>query len=150
MFYHKCERNCFNRSYSMLLHDVKNWSLPRLFYSFFFEDHIALTFQFFSENLTVHQKMTLSFIFLNTSHKFWDQPPTPNYHCCLQVSEIVSWWKLRCSLSFNILQYLVGGRGLIYFYKVENSRIFINFSRNFLGLNNVCEKLSQKLRRLGK
>ena len=32
----------------MLLHDVKNWSLPRLFYSFFFEDHIALKISDFS------------------------------------------------------------------------------------------------------
>ena len=35
-------------SYSMLPHDVKNWSLPRLFYSFFFEDHIALKISDFS------------------------------------------------------------------------------------------------------
>ena len=31
------------------------------------------------------------------------------------------------------------GRGLIYFCKVDHSRIFIIFSRNWLGLNNLCE-----------
>ena len=30
-------------------------------------------------------------------------------------------------------------RGLIYFCKAGYSRIFINFSRNWLGLNNLCE-----------
>ena len=43
--------------------------------------------------------------------------------------------------SANILQHWVGGRGLIYFCKVDHSRIFINFSRNWLGLNNLCEIL---------
>ena len=27
----------------------------------------------------------------NTSHKFWDQSPSPHYQCCLQVSGTVSW-----------------------------------------------------------
>ena len=77
----------------------------------------------------------------NTSHKFWDQSPSPHYQCCLQVSETVSWHKFRCRYSANILQHWVGGRGLIYFCKVDNSRIFINFSRNWLGLNNLREIL---------
>ena len=33
------------------------------------------------------------------------------------------------------------GRGLIYFYIVDYSRISRNFSRNWLGLNNLCEIL---------
>ena len=45
----------------------------------------------------------------NTSHKFWDQSPSPHYQCCLQVSETVSWHKLRCCYSANILQHWVGG-----------------------------------------
>ena len=77
----------------------------------------------------------------NTSHKFWDQSPSPHYQCCLQVSETVSWHKFRCRYSANILQHWVGGRGLIYFCKVDHSRIFLNFSRNWLGLNNLCEIL---------
>ena len=46
-----------------------------------------------------------------------------------------------CRYSASILQHWVGGRGLIYFCKVDHSRIFINFSRNWLGLNNLCEIL---------
>ena len=92
-----------------------------------------------------------SFIFLdNTSHKFWDQSPSPHYQCCLQVSETVSWHKLRCRYSAIILQHWVGGRGLIYFCKEDHSRISINFSRNWLVVNNLCEILSQNLRKLSK
>ena len=71
-------------------------------------------------------------------HKFWDQSPSPNDQCCLQVSETVSWYKLRCSYSSNILQHWVEGSHLIYFCKVGHSRIPINFSGNWLGLNNLC------------
>ena len=39
--------------------------------------------------------------------------------------------------SSNMLQHWVGGKVLIYFCKVDHSRIFINFSRNWLGLNNL-------------
>ena len=42
----------------------------------------------------------------------------------------VSGHKLRCCYSSNILQYRVGGRGLIYLCKVDHSRISIHFSRN--------------------
>ena len=87
--------------------------------------------------------------YLNTSHKFWDQSPSSNYKCCLQVSETVSWPKLRCCYSANILQHWVGGRGLIYFCKVDHSRISINFSKNWVDRNNLCEILSQNLRKLG-
>ena len=52
----------------------------------------------------------------NTSHKFWDQSPSYHYQFCLQVSETVSWHKLQCRNSANILQLWVERRGLIYFY----------------------------------
>ena len=86
----------------------------------------------------------------NASHKFWDQSPFPHYQCCLQVCETVFWHKLRICYSSNMLQNWVGGRGLIYFCKVDHSRISRNFSRNWVGLNNVCEMLSENLRKLGK
>ena len=83
-----------------------------------------------------------SFIFLdNTSHKFWDQSHSPHYQNCLQVSETVTWHKLRCCYSANTLQHGVEGKGLIYFCKVGHSRISRKFSRNWLGLNNLCEIL---------
>ena len=41
----------------------------------------------------------------NTSHKFRDQSSSPHHHCCLQVTEPVSWHKLRRCYSANILQY---------------------------------------------
>ena len=83
-----------------------------------------------------------SFTFLdNTSHKFWDQSPSPHYQCYLQVSEAVSWHKLQSCYSCNMLQHWVEGRCLIYFCKVDHSRIFINFFRSWLGLNNLCEIL---------
>ena len=68
-------------------------------------------------------------------------PPSPYYQCCLQVSETFSWHKLRCCCSANILQHWVGGRGLIYFCKVDQSKIPRNFSRNLVSLNNLCEIL---------
>ena len=77
----------------------------------------------------------------NTSHKFWDQTPCLHYQCCLQVSKTVSWHKLWCCYPANILQHWVGRRGLIYFCKVNHSRISGIFSRNWLGLNNLCEIL---------
>ena len=43
-----------------------------------------------------------------------------------------------------------GTKGLIYFCKVNHSRIYRNFSRNWVGLNNLHEILSQNLRKLGK
>ena len=92
-----------------------------------------------------------SWIFLdNTSHKFWDQSPSPHYQCCLQISETVSWHKLRCCYPANILQHWVGGRSLIYFCKVEHSRISRNFSSNWVDLNNLIGILSQNLRKLDK
>ena len=46
-----------------------------------------------------------SFIFLdNISYKFWDQFPSQHYQYCLEVSETVSWHKLWCCYSSNILQ----------------------------------------------
>ena len=78
---------------------------------------------------------------LNTSHKFWDISPSPHYQCCLQISETVSWHKLRRCYFSSMLQHWAGERDLIYFWKVDHSRIFLNFSRNWLGLNNLCEIL---------
>ena len=77
----------------------------------------------------------------NTSHKFWDQPPSPHYQCCLQVFGTVCCCKLWRCFSSNILQHWVGGRGLVYFCKVDHSRISKKFFRNWLGLDNSCEIL---------
>ena len=90
-------------------------------------------------------KITTEFSILklvyNTWQTFWDQSPSPHYQCCLQVSETVSWHKLRCCCSSNILQHWVKGSCLIYFCKGDHSRVFINFSRIWLGLDNLCEIL---------
>ena len=67
--------------------------------------------------------------------------PLPHYQCCLQVFKTVSRRKLPCCHSSNMLQHLVEGRGLIYFCKVEQSRISRNFFRNWFGLKNLCEIL---------
>ena len=88
--------------------------------------------------------------FYNTPHKFWDQSPSSHFQYCLQVSETVTWHRLWCCYSANILQDWVEWRGLIYFCKVNHYRISRIFSRNWLGLNNLCEILSQNLRKLGK
>ena len=83
-----------------------------------------------------------SFFFLdNASHKFWDQPSSTHYQCSLQASVTVFWWKFLWYYSFNILQQQAVGRGLISFCKVGHSRISINFFRNRLGLNNLCENM---------
>ena len=63
-------------------------------------------------------------------------PSPPHYQRCLQVSETVPWHKLRGCYSVNILQRWVRWRGLIYFWKMDHSRISRSFSRNWLGLNN--------------
>ena len=76
---------------------------------------------------------------LTAPHKFWDQSPCHHYQYCLQVSVAVWWHKFRCCYFSLMLQYWVWGRCLIFFYKVDNSRISINFSKNWLGLNNLCE-----------
>ena len=86
----------------------------------------------------------------NTLHKFWDPSPSTHYQCRLQISEIVSWKKLSCCNSSDILQGWVGRSGLICFCKVSNSRIFRIFSGNWLGLNDLCEIWSQNLRELTK
>ena len=87
-----------------------------------------------------YQALTLSLTH-NTSHKFWDQFPCLHDQCCLQVSETVSCHKLRCCYSANMLQHWVRGRGLIFFCKVDHFRISINFSRNWLDFNDLCEIL---------
>ena len=64
--------------------------------------------------------------------------PLPHDKCCLQVSEAVSWHKLRCCYSANILQHWVRGKSLVYFCKVDHSRIFqkfcqeLTFSQKFM------------------
>ena len=68
-------------------------------------------------------------------------PPSPNYQCSLQVSEIFSCRKLPCCHSFNILPHWVGGSCLIYLCKVNHFRISMCFSRNWLGLNDLCQIL---------
>ena len=81
-------------------------------------------------------------IFLdNTSLKFWIQSLSPHYQCCLQISGTVSSHKLWCCYSVNRMQHWVGARGLIYFCRIDHSRISINFSRNWLRLNNLCKIL---------
>ena len=84
----------------------------------------------------------------NASHIFWVQFPCPHCQCCFQVSETVSWHKLRCYYSFNMLQNWVRGRSLTYFCKVDHSRISGSFSRNWVGVNNLCEILQENLHRL--
>ena len=76
--------------------------------------------------------------------------PLPHYQWCLQVSETVCWHKFRWCYSTNMLQHWVEGRDLIYFWKVAHSRFSINFSRNWLCFNNLCEILSQSLKKLSK
>ena len=79
--------------------------------------------------------------FPNPLHKFWDQSSSPHHECCLQVSETVSWHKLRCCYCSNMLQHWIWGDGLIYFWKVDHFRISINFSRNWLGISYLCKIL---------
>ena len=101
---------------------------------FFFCGSIFFPVSFFAKgpNFDLFRGLTR-----NTSHKFWDQFPSPNINVvCRYLRQ-----KLRCCYSSNILQNWVGGRGMIYFCKVEHSRISRNFSRNWLGLNNLCEIL---------
>ena len=81
-----------------------------------------------------------SLFFQKISHINSETNPLPHlYQSCLLVSETISCHKLRCCYSANILQNWVGGRGLIYFWKVDHSRISRNISRNWLGLNNLFE-----------
>ena len=83
-----------------------------------------------------------SFPFLDyTLHKFWDQSSLP-----LLSMLLASIWKSSLAQASMLLlcQYAATsrrGRALIYFCKVDHSRISINFSRNWLGLNNLCEIL---------
>ena len=67
------------------------------------------------------------------------QSPFAHYQRCLQVSQTGSLQKLRYFYSSNILQHWVGGKGLIYFCKVNHFRISRNFSLNWDGLNNYSE-----------
>ena len=64
----------------------------------------------------------------------------PHYQCYLQVSETVSCYRLRCCYSANILQHWVRG-DLIYFCKVDHSKISKIFSSNWVVLSTSCEIL---------
>ena len=75
------------------------------------------------------------------SHISSETNPPPPLLMLFAISGTVSWHKLRSCYSSNMLQHWVGGKDLIYFYKVDHSRISINFSWNWLGLNNLCEIL---------
>ena len=79
------------------------------------------------------------------SHKFWDQSPFPYYQCCLQVSETVSRHKL-CQYAAILSR----GKGPDLFLQSGPFQNFHKFSRNWLGLNNLCKILPQNLRKLGK
>ena len=62
--------------------------------------------------------------------------------CTKKLSQILAnnvVWKQSCS--FAVLQHWLGRRELIYFWKVDHSRISRNFSRKRLGLNDLCELL---------
>ena len=74
-------------------------------------------------------KNILFFIFLdNTSHKFWDQPPSPHYKSCLEVSETFSWHKLQCCYSSNMLATSSKREGPYLFLQ---SRPYKNFKKFF-------------------
>ena len=83
-----------------------------------------------------------SYIFLdNTTHIFWDQYPS------LIINVVASIWDsfLVRALVLLLFQYTASlsgrGRGLVYFDKVNYSRICRIFSWNWLGLNILCEIL---------
>ena len=83
-----------------------------------------------------------SFNFLDSaSHKFWEQSPHPNDQCWLQVSKKVSWRKLRCCYSSNMVQHWVEERGLTYSEEWTIPEFPEIFSRNWLDLKNLCEIL---------
>ena len=129
-----------------------SWRKRQLFYNISKESRIAAIARVvglynLSSNLRI---IILCLISYNTSHKFWDQSPFPHYQCSLQISETVSWHKLLRCYSPNMVQHWVRSRGLIYFCKVDHSRISRNFSRNWVGHNNLSEILSQNFRKLGK
>ena len=159
-----CEKWKFLYSFFIVLTQWHKFLTPKLTSSYIFITPLPLNVTLISKSsyLTVHIKINyetgcigrFSKNFLkcirNTSHKFWDQSPFPHYQCCLQISETVSWHKLWCCYSANILQHWVGGRDLIYFCKVGHFRISRIFSRKWVGLNDLCEILSQNLRKLGK
>ena len=78
-------------------------------------------------------EISICFIFIGST---W-----ATFNVVLQVCETLSWQKLSCCYSSNIPQYWVGWRDLIYFFNVDHFKVSINFSRNWLGLNSLCEIL---------
>ena len=103
--------------------------------------------------LSIGVQYTLSFELTNFGLKCLPIPhinsetnPLPCYRCCLQVSETVSWHKLRVLLLCQ--------------YAATLSNISVKwtspeFPKNFLGIDlpaglNNCEILPQNLRKLGK
>ena len=72
--------------------------------------------------------MSHNFLKLAISHVNSEtNPPPAHYQYCLQVSETVCCRKLRFCYFTNMLQQWLRRRDLIYFCKVDHSRIFINF-----------------------
>ena len=67
------------------------------------------------------------FVKSNTSHKFWEQSPSPHYQCCLQVSETVSWHKLRYRYPCQYAATLSRGKGLDLFLQRRPFKNFHNF-----------------------
>ena len=86
------------------------------------------------------------------SHKFWNQSPSPYYQYCLYVllffmflSSICDSFLAQASVSL-LCQHpppLSRRDGLIYFCKVDHSRISGNFFRNWLVLNDLWDIVTQ-------
>ena len=113
------------RHYSICL-----WRVPRCSTHFFFSTQPQCCLTFFWIELQmllrcwlihitiINETLSVFTIFLFISrptipHINSETNPPPPDHCCLQVSETVSWHKLRCCYSTNMLQHWVGGRGMI-------------------------------------
>ena len=87
----------------------------------------------------------------NTWYKFWDQSPLPPLS--MLFSSIWDSFLAQASLLllFQYVATLSRGKGPDLFLQSEfpYSRISLNFSRNWLGLDNFCEISLQNLRKLG-
>ena len=88
-------------------------------------------------------------IIWKTSHKFWEQSSS------LIINIVCQYWDsfLAQALVLLLIQYTATwsrGEGPELFLQSEPFQNFQNFSRNWIGLNNLYEILSQNLRKLGK
>ena len=128
---------------------TKHFSSPTdliflLFFSFLFLFNIFLIYLLFRKIFTgrIVGKKSHPGAETETSNYFlWP------YQYYLKVSETASWHKLQCFYFSNMMQHWVGGKGL--FEQSWPLRISGNFSRNWLGLNNIYEILSWDSRNLG-